>query len=89
MDSSPYFRDNRPTLAVVTLCVAIRGQSTKMGSVGSVTGLKKALQTLAADAISDDGDNILATEVLWTPQDNRDVLTRSEMIQDYPELIDL
>jgi len=29
--SSPYLVDSRPTLAVVILCVAIRGKSTKVG----------------------------------------------------------
>lgn len=46
-------------------------------------------QTLAADAMTDDGENVLATEVLWTPQDESDVLSKRDLIQDYPELIDL
>jgi len=27
--------------------------------------------------------------VLWTPQDEGDVLTKRDLIQDYPELIDI
>lgn len=88
--SSPYLVDSRPTLCVVTLCVAIRGKSTKIGnSLNSAAKLRQALQTLAADAMTDDGENVLATEVLWTPQDEGDVLTKRDLIQDYPELIDI
>jgi uncharacterized membrane protein len=39
--------------------------------------------------MTDDGENVLATEVLWTPQDEGDVLTKRDLIQDYPELIDI
>lgn len=39
--------------------------------------------------MTDDGENVLATEVLWTPQDESDVLSKRDLIQDYPELIDL
>lgn len=125
--NSPYFTDSRPTLAVVTLCVAIRGSSTKIGKVSSITGLRQALQMLAGDAMSDDGENVLAAELLWTvsalgisgisedvnhwfenpahlsafpfldsifffllqPQDNGDVLTKRDIVEDYPELMDL
>ena len=43
--SSPYLVDSRPTLSVVTLCVAIRGKSTKInGSLNSAAKLREALQ---------------------------------------------
>lgn len=87
--SSPYYMESRPTLAVVTLCVAIRGQSTKVGTINSVPSLKAALQNVAADAMTDEGDNVLACEVLWTPQNPSDVLTKRDLITDYPELIDI
>lgn len=132
LEEQPYLVDARPTLAVVTLCVAIRGQvrliffwfmyiymgvsvrvsikiythiylpfpshhidyfiilhtnniinihttlhvhvhrqATKLpSSLNSAPRLKEALQLLAADAMTDDGENVLATEVLWTPQVN-------------------
>jgi uncharacterized membrane protein len=48
-------------------------QATKLPpSLNSANKLKEALQTLAADAMTDDGENVLATEVLWTPQVRRD-----------------
>ena len=54
---APYFVDARSTLAVVTVCVAIRGQSTKIPyPINGVGRLREALQTLAADALTDDGE---------------------------------
>lgn len=87
--ASPYYSENTPTLAVVTLCVAIRGQSTKVGRIDSVSSLKAALQNVGADAMTDEGDNVLACEVLWTPQNPSDVLSKRDLITDYPELRDI
>ncbi|CAN0393719.1 unnamed protein product [Ectocarpus sp. 13 AM-2016] len=52
-------------------------------------GLKTALQTIASGALSDGGDNVLAAEVLWTPEEPWEVLTREDAIADFPELMDL
>merc|ERR1712146_672535 len=68
---------NDPTFAVVTLCLAIRGSATQIPKIRG-----------AADSLTDDGENVLATELLWTPQ-GADVMTKQDMIQDYPELYDL
>ena len=54
---------------------------------GSVTSLRAALQALAADAMSQDGDNILGVEVLWTPSERGSSLSEREVIEDYPELL--
>lgn len=53
------------------------------------TGLRAALETLAAGALSDGGENVLAAEVLWTPEEPWEVLTREDAIEDFPELMDL
>lgn len=53
------------------------------------TGLKSALQTLASGALSDGGENVLAAEVLWTPEEPWEVLSREDVIEDFPELMDL
>lgn len=44
---------------------------------------------LAAGALSDDGENVLAAEVLWTPEEPWEVLTREDAIADFPELLDI
>jgi uncharacterized membrane protein len=86
---SPSF--STPTLAVVSLVVAVRGKSSayKKGPLRSSSELRDALQNLAADALTDDGDNILAAEVLWTPSDAGEVLSSRDIVAEYPELLDL
>ena len=37
----------------------------------------------------DDGDCLNAVEIFWTPSDRDEVLTRMDMISDFPEIIDL
>lgn len=77
-----------PTFAVVTLCLAIRGSSTQIPKIRGIADLQDALSKIAADSLTDDGENVLATELLWTPQGS-DTMTKSDVIQDYPELYDL
>lgn len=81
------------TVAVVSIVLALRGDQLKrLGldrSVNSVSGLRAALEMLAAGALSDDGENVLAAEVLWTPEEPWEVLTREDAIADFPELLDI
>ncbi|CAM9589465.1 unnamed protein product, partial [Phaeothamnion confervicola] len=83
----------RPTLAVVTLVVALRGDSMKRlqleKSLNSAPALRKALTQLAADAMADDGDGVVAAELLWTPEEPWETLDRRDVVQDFPELMDL
>ncbi|CAM9720452.1 unnamed protein product [Chrysoparadoxa australica] len=83
----------RPTQAVVTLIVAIRGDSLRNfdldKSLTSERVLKSVLQQLASDALSDAASNVLGCELLWTPEEPWDALERNEVIADFPELIDL
>lgn len=53
------------------------------------TGLRAALETLAASSLTDGGDNVLAAEVLWTPEEPWETLTREDAISDFPELLDI
>ena len=78
-----------PTQAVVSLLVALRGSDPAYtrSSTRSVEGIVTCLQKLAAEALTDDGDNVLAVEVLWTPSEPGNVLTDRDVIEDYPELI--
>ena len=76
------------TQAVVSIVVALRGDGkTFPKNVDSSSLLKELLRSLAADAMSDDGENVLGVEVLWTPSDPGDRLSDRDLIQDYPELL--
>jgi len=77
-----------PTQAVVSLLVALRGSDaayTKRAN-GSVEGMVTCLQKLAAEALTDNGDNVLAVEVLWTPSEPGTVVTDRDLIEEYPDL---
>jgi len=51
--------------------------------------VKKCLQGLAADALTDEGENIMAVEVLWTPSEPGTVISERDIVEDYPELLRL
>lgn len=76
------------TKAVVSIVAAIRGQSRSLDykDFRSVKDVASCLQALASEALTDEGENVLAVEVLWTPSEVSDVLTNKDMIVDYPEL---
>ena len=78
------------TQAVVSLIVAIRGSSdTYEKPIRSTVDLCDCLQLLASEALTDNGENIMAVEVLWTPSQPGTIVTDRELISDYPELIKL
>ncbi len=79
---------SQPTEVVISLVVAMRGQSTGYASsVRSLAEAKACLQGLAADALTDDGDNVMAVELMWTPSESGVTISQRELIEDYPELI--
>ena len=55
----------------------------------SVSEIKRCLQNLAYEALIDEGDNIMAVEILWTPSDSDNVISPRDVIMDYPDLIRL
>lgn len=77
------------TQAVVSIVVAVRGQSAALRQVSSSVDVNTVLQTLASEALTDEGDNIMAVEVLWTPSEVGNTLSKRDLILDYPELIQL
>lgn len=88
--SSNAMSSSVPTQAVVSLIIAMRGRSTAHSkSARTLSEVKSCLQSLAADALTDEGDNVMAVEVLWTPVDKGEVLSSVEVVEDYPELIQL
>merc|ERR1712146_841128 len=71
---------SQPTEMVVSLVVAMRGQSTGYASsVRSLAEVKACLQGLAAD--------VMAVELMWTPSESGVTISERELIEDYPELI--
>jgi len=79
-----------PTLVVVSLVLEIQGDSTKFdGSGYSISQTKEVLSSIASDCLIDDGYCVNAVEALWTPSKRDEVLSKTDVIVDFPELIDL
>eukprot|EP00803_Ostreobium_quekettii_P009898 evm.model.scf_51.9 EVM.evm.TU.scf_51.9 scf_51:71627-75068(+) len=71
-------------LIVVTILVAVGG-GMKLPRVTSREELRTALNRLGAI----DTQSLMAVEVLWTPQDERDAYTQDELLADYPSMYTL
>ena len=71
-------------MAVVTLLVAVEGDSTKLPVIRSQKDIEEALAKIASDVKVD--DCLQSAEILWTPEDRSEVLTMKEIVSDYPEL---
>jgi len=66
---------------VVTLLAGVQGD-VKLPDVKDAQSLRQALQQLGGVG----GDRLLALEILWTPQAEGDVLTRDDLLVEYPTL---
>ncbi|KAF6162757.1 hypothetical protein GIB67_029026 [Kingdonia uniflora] len=66
---------------VITLLVAFKGYH-KLQAINNSGDLTKALQKLGSIPTK----KTLAVEVLWTPQQENDILSKQEMLEDYPLL---
>lgn len=75
---------DKATMAVVTLVLSIQGDSTAVPMIRSIQDVENALRKIAADVKVD--DCLTGAEILWTPEDRNEVLTRMDIIADYPEL---
>ncbi|KAK9846505.1 hypothetical protein WJX81_005518 [Elliptochloris bilobata] len=73
--------DGMQELIVVTLLVAVQGKL-QLPRITSREELVTALNRLGAVR----EDQLMAMEVLWTPQDESDSYTRDELFLDYPDL---
>jgi uncharacterized membrane protein len=80
--SSP--SDSKATMAVITIMLAIDGDSTKVPTIRSIKDVEDALRKIAANAKID--DCLQGAEILWTPEDQRETLSLREVVADYPEL---
>lgn len=76
--------NNQATVAVVTLNLAIDGDSTKLPQINSLQDVEQALRKIAADVKVD--DCLQSAEILWTPEDRTETLTLKDVVADYPEL---
>ena len=87
----PSSMGSTPTQVVVSIVVALRGTSTgyMKNNLRSISDVSACLQGLATDALTDNGENIMAVEVLWTPSEVGNTISSRELIEDYPELIRL
>jgi len=74
----------QPTYLVATLVVLLRDGS-ELPAISGVGDLREAIAALAADVSVQ--DNLLAAEVLWTPEDTNDVMDRDDMFLNFPELV--
>lgn len=70
---------------VVTLLLGTADDQPLLAEVRSTEELKQALQRLGAIS----SDYLLIYELLWSPQDERDSLSREELIAQYPELVQI
>lgn len=76
--------DSKATMAVVTLVMSIQGDSTAVPMIRSLKDVEDALRKIAADVKID--DCLTGAEILWTPTDSNEVLSRQNVVADYPEL---
>lgn len=66
---------------IVTLLVGTQGQL-QLPAVNGADDLRRSLSQLGSVS----SDQLLALEVLWTPQAEGDVLTRDDLLAEYPNL---
>jgi uncharacterized membrane protein len=79
-----------PTTVVVSVLVEIVGENTDFDGGGySMSETKEILQSIASNVMVEDGDFVNAVEVFWAPGDSDEVLSKHDLIVDFPELITL
>jgi uncharacterized membrane protein len=66
---------------VATILAAVQGDL-KLPAINGSEDLRKALQQLGGVS----SDRLLALEILWAPQAEGDVLTRDDLLAEYPDL---
>ena len=74
----------KATMAVVTLVMAIDGDSTKVPNINSVASVEEALRLIASNSKVD--DCLQSVEILWTPEERTETLSLRDVVADYPEL---
>ena len=82
--ATPGEYDPKATMAVITLLVAVEGDSTKLPVIRSQSDVEEALAKIAAD-VKVDGC-LQSAEILWTPEERSETLSMKDIVGDYPEL---
>jgi len=82
--ANPNVASGKATMAVVTLVLAIDGDSTKLPKINSLGDVEEALRRIASDSKVD--DCLQGAEILWTPEDREESLSLRDVVADYPEL---
>ena len=77
----------KTTSSIVTINVAIEGDSTQLPSIQSRQDLFTALELLASDVQVE--DCLLSAEILWAPEERDDYLSRDKIYEMHPNLITL
>lgn len=78
------------TMAVVSLGLCIEGDSLSTGIAKQVRDredVRKALSQIATDVQTE--ECLLSAEVLWTPEEDTDILSEEDIYADYPDLYPL
>ena len=102
-EAAPMIGAAAPTLAVVTLVAGVKGNgrgALERFARGKArvdeASVAELLETLAAEAAAaaygsgEEADRgMVGVEILWTPSTPDEVLSREEVVLDYPDLIDL
>jgi uncharacterized membrane protein len=73
------------TSAIVSINIAIEGDSTKLPRIRNREDLVEALSKLASDAQVE--ECLLSAEILWSPNEPGEVLTTTDVYADYPDLV--
>eukprot|EP00427_Karlodinium_veneficum_P042436 CAMPEP_0169249212 /NCGR_PEP_ID=MMETSP1016-20121227/36278_1 /TAXON_ID=342587 /ORGANISM="Karlodinium micrum, Strain CCMP2283" /LENGTH=377 /DNA_ID=CAMNT_0009330105 /DNA_START=77 /DNA_END=1210 /DNA_ORIENTATION=+ len=74
----------QPTHMVLTLIVLLR-DGKALPDITSMTDLRTAIQDLTAEVSVD--DNLMGAEVIWTPEEDTDVMDQDDMFLNFPELV--
>eukprot|EP00565_Helicotheca_tamesis_P006163 CAMPEP_0185741216 /NCGR_PEP_ID=MMETSP1171-20130828/38840_1 /TAXON_ID=374046 /ORGANISM="Helicotheca tamensis, Strain CCMP826" /LENGTH=535 /DNA_ID=CAMNT_0028413171 /DNA_START=72 /DNA_END=1679 /DNA_ORIENTATION=+ len=73
------------TMAVVTILLTIEGDSTKVPTkLNSISDVEEGLRLIASDVKV--GSCLRGAEILWTPEERTETLSRRDVFADYPEL---
>ena len=75
---------SKATVAVVTLVLSMKDDFIKISKIRSLTDVEVALRRIAANVKVD--DYLTGVEIMWTPLDRNETLSRLDVVTHYPEL---
>lgn len=76
--------NSKATEALVTILIAIEGNTSKLVPIKNRDSVLAALNRLAVDAQVD--DCLLSAEVAWSPEDRSETVSQQDVFADYPSL---